>query len=103
MISSVAVAFRWSGPGMSEMAETELAHVAALIGEPARARMLAALMSGTALTATELALEAGVSSSTASAHLARLAKARILVADPRGRHRYYRLSDAEIAQALESL
>lgn len=88
---------------MSEMAETELAHVAALIGEPARARMLAALMSGTALTATELALEAGVSSSTASAHLARLAKARILVAEPRGRHRYYRLSDAEIAQALESL
>ena len=34
--------------------------VAALVGDPARANMLTALLSGRALTATELAQEAGV-------------------------------------------
>ena len=82
---------------------TELASLVALVGEPARAKMLAALMSGAALTATELALEAGVAPSTASAHLTRLNAANIVALEQRGRHRYFRLSDTEIAHALESL
>ncbi|HXH38765.1 MAG TPA: winged helix-turn-helix domain-containing protein [Thermoanaerobaculia bacterium] len=83
--------------------ELDLAGVAALIGDPARARMLTAVMSGTALTATELALEAGVAASTASAHLAKLAEANILAIEKQGRHRYFRIFDAEIAAMLEGL
>lgn len=83
--------------------ELDLAGLAALIGDPARARMLTAVMSGTALTATEMALEAGVSASTASAHLAKLAEARILAIEKQGRHRYFRIFDAGIATMLEGL
>jgi len=83
--------------------EVDLAGMAALIGDPARARMLTAVMSGTALTATELALEAGIAASTASAHLAKLAAAQILAIEKQGRHRYFRLFDAEIASMLEGL
>jgi DNA-binding transcriptional ArsR family regulator len=81
----------------------DFAHVAALLGDPARARMLAALMGGTALTATELAVEAGIAASTASAHLAKLADARILAIERQGRHRYFRLFDADVAAMLEQL
>ena len=83
--------------------EPDLAGLAALIGDPARARILTALMSGTALTATELALEAGVAPSTASAHLAKLTGARIVEMEKQGRHRYFRLADADIAEVLEEL
>src|SRR5687768_17054538 len=83
--------------------ERDLAAFARLLGDPARARMLMALMSGMALTATELALEAGVATSTASSHLAKLAKARILHVEKQGRHRYFRLYDADIAEMLEQL
>ena len=81
----------------------DIARVAALIADPARARMLSALMNGTALTATELALEARVVPSTASSHLAKLTNARILAIEKQGRHRYFRLVDEEIAEMLESL
>jgi DNA-binding transcriptional ArsR family regulator len=81
----------------------ELAAVAALIGDPARARMLESLMSGVALTATELALEANIAPSTASSHLAKLTARQILRVVQQGRHRYYRLDGDEIAEALESL
>ena len=80
--------------------EPDLAGLAALIGDPARARILTALMSGTALTATELALEAGVAPSTASAHLAKLTGAHIVEMEKQGRHRYFRLADADIAEVL---
>lgn len=76
---------------------------AALIGDPARANMLLALMDGRSLTATELASIAGISSQTASAHLSRLLDGRLLAMEKQGRHRYYRLRDAKVAQALESL
>ncbi len=82
---------------------TQLAELAALIGDPTRSRMLACLMSGQALTATELAAESGVSASTASAHLARLTAGGVLAVRAQGRHRYFRLSDGRIAAALESL
>jgi len=80
-----------------------IAGVAALIGDPARANMLSALMQGQALTASELALEAGVTKQTASAHLAKLAEAKLVVAQAQGRHRYFRIADADVGQALESL
>lgn len=81
----------------------QLAALAALIGDPTRSRMLACLMSGQALTATELAAESGVSASTASTHLARLTSGGVLEVRAQGRHRYFRLTDAGIAAALEAL
>jgi len=83
--------------------EIDLAGLAALIGDPARARMLTAVMSGAALTATELAMEAGVAASTASTHLAKLTDGQILAIEKQGRHRYFRIFDAEVAAMLEEL
>jgi len=81
----------------------DISVVAALIGNPASANMLMALMAGPALTATELAQEAGLTLSTASGHLARLEKAGLVAIARQGRHRYFRLADADVAIALESL
>ena len=81
----------------------DLASVAALVGDRARGRMLGALMEGRALTATELALEAGVAPSTASSHLAKLAEAGLVTIARQGRHRYFRLAGAPVAAALEGL
>jgi DNA-binding transcriptional ArsR family regulator len=80
-----------------------MAAIGALIGDPARARMLSALMDGRALTATELGLDAGVAPSTASSHLARLTRGGLVVAARQGRHRYFRIADREIAEMLEGL
>ena len=80
-----------------------IARVASAIGEPARAEILAALMSGQALTATELADIAGVTKPTASAHLARLLDAALVAVEAQGRHRYFRLADDDVARLLESL
>lgn len=80
-----------------------LAAIAALIGERARADMLTALMGGQALTATELATEAGIAKATASAHLARLVDRGLLAVESQGRHRYFRLAHEDVAQLLESL
>ncbi len=83
--------------------EPSIAGIGALIGVPARANILDALMDGRALTATELARCAGVSPQTTSSHLAKLTDAKLLVAERHGRHRYYRLSDPAIADAIEPL
>lgn len=80
-----------------------IAAIAALIGDPARANMLGALMAGRALTAGELAREAGVSAQTASGHLARLGEAGLLLVEAQGRHRYFRLSGSDVAHVLEGL
>ena len=80
-----------------------IARIAALIGEPARAEILTALMSGQSLTATELAERAGVTKQTASTHLAKLREARLLAMDRQGRRSYFRLADRDVAQLLESL
>lgn len=77
--------------------------IAALIGDHARAEVLTALMSGMALTATELAAAAGVTRQTISAHLAKLVDAGLLAVAAQGRHRYFRLADDDVAQLLESL
>jgi len=81
----------------------DIAIVASLVGDPARANMLQALMSGQALTATELAQEAGVMPQTASSHLGKLEAGGLVVQQKQGRHRYFRLKDEEVASALESL
>ena len=77
--------------------------VAALIGDPARANMLMALMSGLALSGTELAAEAGVTLSTASTHLGKLEKTGLVTASKQGRTRYFRLADPGVAAAVEAL
>ncbi len=77
--------------------------VAALVGDPARANMLTALMTGRALTATELAHQAGVTPQTASSHLSRLEAGGLVEPEKQGRHRYYRLSDPDVAGVLEGL
>jgi len=77
--------------------------IAALIGDHARSEVLTALMSGQALTATELAGVAGVTKQTISGHLAKLLSARLVGVESQGRHRYYRLADPDVAQVLENL
>jgi len=80
-----------------------LARIGALIGDPGRASMLAALLGGRALTATELAAHAGVSPQTASGHLAKLVAAGLVMMRPQGRHRYHALASSEVAGLLESM
>jgi DNA-binding transcriptional ArsR family regulator len=80
-----------------------IASVAALLGDPARANILTALMDGRALTVSELAEAAGVTLQTASGHLAKLDAANLLIAEKQGRHRYFRLSGPDVAQVLEAL
>jgi DNA-binding transcriptional ArsR family regulator len=77
--------------------------VAALIGDPARANMLTALMSGLALSGTELAAEAGVTLSTASGHLSKLESAGLVAASKQGRTRYFRFADPDVAAAVDAL
>lgn len=88
---------------MNTAHEPRLARVAALVADPARSRMLAYLLSGEYASASELAEAASVTPATASGHLARLLEAHFVVCEPRGRHRYYRLADAEVAHALAAL
>ncbi|MCZ0068629.1 winged helix-turn-helix domain-containing protein [Bacillus sonorensis] len=80
-----------------------IAEVAKLVSEPSRAAILTALLDDRFYTASELAGFAGVKQQTASFHLAKLADADMVICQKQGRHRYYRLKDAETARALESL
>jgi len=80
-----------------------IALLGALIGEPARANMLTALMSGKALTASELAVEGGVTLQTASAHLKKLEAGGLIKQRKQGRHRYFSLADDDVGSVLESL
>lgn len=80
-----------------------IARIAALIGDPARANILTALMDGRALTVTELAQVAGIAIQTASGHIAKLNEARLIAYEKQGRHRYVRLSGPDVAQVLEGL
>lgn len=83
--------------------EPHVAKIAALIGDPARANILKALMDGRARTAKELAQIAGVSPQTTSGHLAKLSDGGLLGLAKQGRHRYYHLANAQVATAIESL
>jgi DNA-binding transcriptional ArsR family regulator len=81
----------------------DIAMVASLVGDPARSNMLTALMTGRALTASELAHQAGVTPQTASSHLSKLEAGGLIEQEKQGRHRYYRLSDPDVAAVLEGL
>jgi DNA-binding transcriptional ArsR family regulator len=85
------------------LSTSALAETAALMGDPARANMLAALMDGRALTAAELAEVAGIAPQTASGHLARLTEAGLLAMTRQGRHRYHRLASPTVARMLENV
>ncbi|MEH6526656.1 MAG: helix-turn-helix domain-containing protein [Sneathiella sp.] len=79
----------------------DIALLGSLIGDPARANMLTALMSGKALTASELAAEAGVTLQTASSHLGKMETAGLLHLRKQGRHRYFSLADDDVGGLLE--
>ena len=85
------------------VAAANMVEVAALVGDTARATMLAALMGGQALTSSELASLARISRSTASGHLGKLVAARLLTVSRKRRHRYYRIASPLVARMLESI
>ena len=81
----------------------DISAVASLIADPARANILSALMSGMALSATELSQEAGVTPQTTSSHLAKLHHGGFITLEKQGRHRYFRLANDDMAHLLETL
>jgi len=86
-----------------ERSEAPVSEIAAAIAEPARTRMLYALLDGRARTSTELAIVAEVSPSTASVHLAKLRERQLVKMHAQGKHRYFRLADSQVAAVLEAL
>lgn len=80
-----------------------ISQISSLIGDPARARMMIALLGGKALSASELALEANITSQTASSHLAKLVEGSLIAVQKQGRHRYFQLKGQEVAKLLELL
>ncbi len=83
--------------------DTAVSRIAAAIGEPARAKILYCLVDGRARTATELAVVAEVTPSTASSHLQRLMNEQLITVSAQGKHRYYSLPGLPVAAALEAL
>jgi DNA-binding transcriptional ArsR family regulator len=85
------------------MQSRRVAATAALLADPSRAAMVLALMDGRSRNAKKLALDAGITAQTASAHLRKLVDARMLVAEARGRSKLFSLAGADVAQAVEAL
>ena len=85
------------------VAAANMVEVAALVGDTARATILAALMGGQALTGSELAFLARISRPTASEHLAKLVNARLVAVSKKRRFSYYRIGSPLVAQMLESI
>jgi DNA-binding transcriptional ArsR family regulator len=83
--------------------EPDVAALAALLTEPARAAILMHLLDGRSWTAAELGKVAGVGASTASVHLRKLVAGDLIQVSPAGRHRYFRIANIEIARLLEQL
>lgn len=83
--------------------EPGVSRIASLLAHPARARILRTLADGTMRPAGELAYAANISAQSASAHLATLLDGGLLSLEAQGRHRYFRLASAEVADAIESL
>src|SRR6185503_19341660 len=82
---------------------SDLARIAGLFADPARARILRTLIDGTLRPAGELAFAANISAQSASAHLAKLVDGGLLELQAQGRHRYFRIANSEVADAVESL
>jgi len=83
--------------------EPGIPRIASLLADPARAKILRTLIDGTRRPAGELAYTANISAQSASAHLAKLVDGGLLAHEAQGRHRYFRLANAQVADAIESL
>jgi DNA-binding transcriptional ArsR family regulator len=83
--------------------EPDIARIANLLADPGRAKILRTLIDGTRRPAGELAYTANISAQSASAHLAKLVDGGLLAQEAQGRHRYFRLANAQVADAIESL
>ena len=83
--------------------DADVAAIAAVIGEPSRARLLTSLVGGDPRPATALAAEVGLSAPATSAHLSKLAAHGLVTFEAVGRHRYYRLAGPDVAQLVEAL
>ncbi|PSL46364.1 ArsR family transcriptional regulator [Chitinophaga niastensis] len=83
--------------------ETQIGHIASLIGDPVRALILWTLLDDKAYTATELAISANTSPQNISMHLSKLVQADLLTVERQGRHAYYRFSKQEVAYAIEAI
>jgi DNA-binding transcriptional ArsR family regulator len=83
--------------------ENDITHIASLIGEPVRAKILWTLMDGRAYTARELAIGVETTPQNLSMHLGKLLRAGLLSVEAQGRHRYYRFSRREVADAIEAM
>lgn len=92
----------WQQTGGVSM-QPDLAVIGRALGDPSRAAMLAALMSGTAWAVGELASCASVARSTASEHVTHLASAGLVRIHRQGRHTYVTLAGEAVAAALEGL
>jgi DNA-binding transcriptional ArsR family regulator len=90
-------------PRIPLASDPDIAEIGSMIGDPSRVAMLAALADGCARPAGELARAAEISRSTASAHLEKLMRARLISVEKQGRFRYYRLHGPEVAEMLETL
>lgn len=88
---------------MSHPFEPAIATVASLLADPSRSQMLLHLLGGRKASASDLAAVAGVSAATASTHLGKLLDGGLVRVEPRGRHRYYALTDESVARLIESL
>jgi len=83
--------------------EPNIAYIANLIGDKARSKMLTSLMSGKALTATELSIEAEITPQTASSHLTKLVEGELLIVRKQGRHKYFQLKNIQVAELIEQM
>ncbi|HEY4327163.1 MAG TPA: winged helix-turn-helix domain-containing protein [Mucilaginibacter sp.] len=83
--------------------ENQFSQIASLIGDPARAKILWALLDGRAYTATELAIYADTTPQNISMHLSKLVNADLLSVESQGRHRYYNYSRADVPYAIEAM
>jgi DNA-binding transcriptional ArsR family regulator len=91
------------GQGRSMIGIASIAEIAALIGDPARANILFALRMDGQVSAGDLTKACGVSPSTTSEHLAKLARAGLVTAIKDGRRRYYKLAHPDVADVLDCL
>jgi DNA-binding transcriptional ArsR family regulator len=80
-----------------------IAEIAALVGDPARAAIVSALLDGRPLTASELASAARITAQTASTHLAKLTDAGLLSMVRNGRHRYFQLASPTVTDMIDGI
>lgn len=83
--------------------DDQFSQLAALIGDPVRAKILWVLMDKRAYTATELAIYADTTPQNISMHLTKLINADLLKAESQGRHKYYTFARPEVPYAVEAI